>query len=142
MKLDLKHSWNDIAHRELGEEFRNVREFVNAHDGGYYRWTTLNTVGSLTTGAVTKTASYAAAINDQIILADSTSNTVTITLPTAVGLFGRRYTVKDWKGKSATNNITIGTTAAQTIDGAATKVMNVNYQSYTVVSDGANWAVI
>jgi hypothetical protein len=40
------------------------------------------------------------------------------------------------------NAVTIGTTGAQTIDGAATKTLTAQYQLLTVLSDGANWLVI
>lgn len=91
---------------------------------------------------VTKTGNYTATTTDHKILVDSTGGIVTITLPTAVGVAGQEYIVKDWKGTSATNNITIATTSAQTIDGAANKVLSSNYASLSFTSDGANWVVI
>lgn len=145
MLLNLRRSWEFIKEFkpfDFSDEFNNLRSFWNSHDQGSRQWSTLSTSGGVRTGLTSKSANYRASYYDQIILADSTSGAVTITLPTAIGGTGQRYTVKDWKGKAATNNITIATTATQTIDGAATKVMNVNYQSYTVVSDGANWSVI
>lgn len=91
---------------------------------------------------VTKTNNYTATNQDHNILVDATSNTVTITLPTATTLAGQEYSIKDWKGQAATRNITVATTSAQTIDGASTKVISTNFSSVRVVSDGANWAII
>ncbi len=75
------------------------------------------------------------------VLVDSTSSAITITLPTAVGITGRCYRIKDWKGQSAVNNINIATTSAQTIDGAASAIINVAYQGAEFCSDGANWSI-
>lgn len=90
----------------------------------------------------TKSNNYTATNQDHNILVDGTINTITITLPTAVTLAGQEFLIKDWKGQSATRNITIATTSAQTIDGASTKVISSNYGSVRVVSDGANWSII
>lgn len=102
-------------------------------------------LASAITNLVTKVntdSPYSVLATDSNVFVNSTAGVVTVTLPTAVGCAGQRYVIKDWKGQSATNNITIGTTSAQTIDGAATKVLTTNYQSATVVSDGANWSLI
>lgn len=65
------------------------------------------------------------------------SGTTTLTLPTAVGNLNR-YTVK----RVGVNTVTVATTSAQTIDGSATALLNVQYQSLDLVSDGANWNVV
>jgi hypothetical protein len=56
-----------------------------------------------------------------------------------VSITGREYVVKDETGSAGTNSITIATTGGQTIDGAATKVVNTNYGVTKVYSNGANW---
>lgn len=67
----------------------------------------------------------------------------TITLPTAASATaGRMFIIKDQSGGAGTNNITIDGNAAETIDGAATKVINTNYGAVTIICDGANWLVI
>lgn len=158
MRLNLLVAWDfvkELSLKNVADDFRNIRNIFNGHDDGSRVWSKVYAgsgsglpsgdffaTGSFGSSTVQKTAAYTATVANQIILVDSTSATVTITLPTAVSINGRRYTVKDWKGKAATNNITIATTSSQTIDGVTTKVLTVNYQSYTVVSDGANWAVI
>lgn len=91
---------------------------------------------------VFKTAAYTAIDTDYAIWCDTTSAAVTISLPTAVGRAGQSYEVKDWKGTSATNNITIDPAGTETIDGALTKALNVAYMSFTVRSDGANWGIV
>ena len=68
--------------------------------------------------------------------------TFTMTLPTAASLPGRRVTIKDIDGNASTNNITIDTTAAETIDGSATATISANFGVLEFESDGANWYVI
>jgi hypothetical protein len=63
-----------------------------------------------------------------------------VTLPTAVGCIGRRYTIK--KTDASANAVTIATTSSQTIDGTTTKALSTQYAAYTVQSDGANWQII
>lgn len=65
------------------------------------------------------------------------SGTMTVTLPTAVSNINR-YTVK----RSGTGTITIATTSSQTIDGASTYSISIQYQAVDLVSDGTNWVVI
>jgi hypothetical protein len=69
----------------------------------------------------------------------STAAARTITLPTAVGSAGKVYIVKDESGGALVNNITLATTGGQTIDGAATIAIALNYGVARVYSDGANW---
>lgn len=66
------------------------------------------------------------------------SSACTITLPTAVGITGRVLTVK----RTSTAAVTIATTSAQTIDGAATQVLVQQYTSVDMISDGANWSLL
>ena len=66
------------------------------------------------------------------------TNTITITLPTAVGCSGRIYTIKN----SGTGVVTIATTSSQTIDGATTQRLVTQWSKITVQSTGANWIII
>ncbi len=61
----------------------------------------------------------------------------TITLPTAVSISGRQYTIK----LTASGSCTIATTSSQTIDGSTTYSLSAQYKYVTVVSDGANWII-
>lgn len=85
-------------------------------------------------GAVTvTTADYAVIVNKTVGAA------TTVNLP--AGATGLAFVIKDGKGDAAANNITV-TPAAGNIDGAATYVMNTNYQSVTVVYTGSSWVRI
>ncbi|MEI7532852.1 MAG: hypothetical protein WCK57_00650 [Verrucomicrobiae bacterium] len=84
---------------------------------------------------VTVSATYAVLIRDVVVIA--TANSFTITLPTAVGVTGKQYTIIN----SGTGTITLATTSAQTISGDASESIFTN-ESFTVVSDGTNWQAI
>jgi hypothetical protein len=88
---------------------------------------------------VTKTGSYTATTNDEVILVNAASGPVAITLPTAASN-SNEYTIK--KIDSSANNVTVATTSVQTIDGGTTAVIKVQYASVSVVSDGSNWFII
>lgn len=85
---------------------------------------------------VGKSANYTVTSSDYTV--DCTSGTFTITLPTAVGVTGKIYNVKN----SGTGIITLATTSSQTIDGATTQTLAVQYQSFYVQSNGSNWIIL
>jgi len=108
-------------------------------------------VTSLTTsgGRISNVTAVAAATYDLLVtdyILDvtytSTAAVTSLTLMTAQVVAGRIVIIKDSGGAAATNNITIDTEGAETIDGAATLVMNANYESVTLYCDGTNWFVI
>lgn len=127
---------DDLSPEKYNGDWKRLVNWWNDHDRGVRPWS------GFATQVVSKTASYTLTYTDVVLLVDSTAGVVTITLPTAIGANGRWYLIKDWKGQAATNNITIATTASQTIDGATSKVLTRNYLSYFVVSDGANWSTM
>lgn len=91
--------------------------------------------GSLIVPYVAKTSTYSITSADYTI--DCTSGTFTATLPTAVGISGRLYVVKN----SGAGVITIACTGGQTIDGSATQTLAAG-QSYTVQSNNVNWIIL
>ncbi|MDA1128317.1 MAG: hypothetical protein O2913_06435 [Chloroflexi bacterium] len=86
-------------------------------------------------------AAYTAKAGDSV-LGVNRAGVVTVTLPSGQALWGRIFTVKDESGAAATNNITVATEGAETIDGSATDVINVNYGARSYYSDGANWFIL
>lgn len=74
------------------------------------------------------------------VAVDTTGGNRTITLPTAVGIAGRLYTVKRITG--GTNTLTIATTGGQTIDGDASLLLPTHWSLARLQSDGANWLIV
>lgn len=100
----------------------------------------IDTNGSFIKGAI-KTSIFSPNSNTTLgatnHIVNCVSSTFTVTLPTAVGIEGREYIIKN----SGAGVITLEGDGTETIDGAlnltlATKVC------YTVISDGANWVII
>lgn len=96
----------------------------------------LQVSGSLSLAYVAKTANYTLGASDYTV--NCTANSFDITFPTAVGIQGREYFIKN----TGTGIITLKTTSAQTIDGNASGVLTlVQWDSIVLVSDGANWII-
>jgi Cu/Ag efflux protein CusF len=64
----------------------------------------------------------------------------TITLPPALGARFRKYIIK--KMDATANTVTIDADGAETIDGALTYVLSVQYQAIEIQSDGTSWIII
>ncbi len=84
---------------------------------------------------------YSTLATDYVIGGDTSVDVLTIDLTSTTVTAGRTVIVKDVGGNAGTNNITITTEGAETIDGAASFVINTNYESVSLVSDGTNWFI-
>jgi hypothetical protein len=67
-----------------------------------------------------------------------TGATKTVTLPTAVGIAGKVYTIK----LTAASTGTVACSGGQIIDAGATYALSAQYKFVTVASNGANWVII
>lgn len=76
---------------------------------------------------------------DYMIFADSTSNPIAITLPTATN--GRELIIEDKTGQAVNNNVTI-IPASGTVNGAAKIIIGAPYSGYVLTSDGTNWVAV
>jgi len=65
------------------------------------------------------------------------SGSFTATLPTAIGIIGRQFTIKN----TGVGTITLDAFSTQTIDGVLTQSILAN-ESLTVVSTNTNWILI
>ncbi len=90
--------------------------------------------------AVSKTTTYTITSSDYTILCNATSAGFTVTLPTAVGITGKIYKIK--KTDATGNDVTVEGNGTETIDGQLNKLLNAQYQSISVQSDGTNWNII
>lgn len=88
-------------------------------------------VNSATQGAILQK-------DDSVMLADATANPITIQLPDAERLAGKKYWVK--KIDASANVVTIQPLrSTQTIDGAASKTLTVQYQTRSFVAGNGQW---
>jgi len=87
------------------------------------------------------TSNYTVTDEDGTIEVDASGGARTITLlDTADVRPGRMYQIiaADVSG----GIVTVATTASQTISGSATQIINVQWNSITVVSNGTNWRIV
>lgn len=91
-------------------------------------------LGGITFPVTGINSNYTVGVNDYLI--DVTGNTITVTLPTAVGISGKNYVIKN----NGNGVVTLATTSSQTIDGVTSKSLKSN-DSIEVVSDGSNWII-
>ena len=97
---------------------------------------TVQIQGSFANTVTTTNSSLTLGIANHVLIVTATGQT--ITLPTAVGIEGRVYTIK----LTASGSATIATTSSQTVDGSTTYSLASQYKYCTVISNGANWNVI
>lgn len=106
------------------QEFADLIETLVANaDSGGTRYTYTEVTGATNIDAT-----------HHIIGCAGTTN-YTVTLPTAVNVSGREYTIVN----VGTGVITVATTSSQTIAGATTRTLGIQYNALLIVSDGANW---
>lgn len=103
-------------------------------------WKTPAEVGILQqTSIVVGPDTYNANVGD-LVRVNVSSGAVTVYLPSAIGITNQMILVK--LVSLATNNCTIDASGTQTIDGALTVTLSVNYEWAWLRSDGANWMQI
>jgi hypothetical protein len=86
---------------------------------------------------VSKATTYAAVAGD-MVLATSTGGGFTVTLPASSANTNRSIRVK--KVSSDANNVTIGRTGGDLIDGQTSQIISFQYTDIELISDGAgNW---
>ncbi len=95
----------------------------------------LHIEGSVTYAYVAKTGTYILTASDYQI--ECTANSFTLTLPTAVGIAGRVYSIKN----SGSGTITVDGDGTETIDEELTQLLN-QFDNLKIMSNGANWIVI
>jgi hypothetical protein len=87
----------------------------------------------------TITSNTSLAKSDRYVLADSTNNNVTVTLPDAATVIGCDFIVK--RLNTGGYSLTIATVSG-TIDGAVTWNIPAQYMSFTFKSDGADYWIV
>jgi hypothetical protein len=101
---------------------------------------TLDIRGSFSAAYRSFTASTSATLTDHT-LAFTGTVACSVTLPDATLCAGRVYLIKNASTTGPTPVVTIITTSSQTIDGIASWLLDVTYESVILVSNGTNWNV-
>lgn len=86
---------------------------------------------------VTVTGTHTANDGERTILADATGGAFTVTLPTAIGRKGRKFTVIRVNGGG--NAVTVDGDGSETISGAANVALGSQWDRMTAISDNAQW---
>lgn len=85
------------------------------------------------------TASYSISLKDNMLLIDSSSSDIVLTLPEASLAAGKVYKVKKINDP---NLIVINSDSRETIDGELSYIIEYKYQSIELVCDGSQWFVM
>lgn len=96
----------------------------------------------LTGRVVTTATDYSTEQKDCIVVVTDTSIARTVTLNSITVKEGKLIVVKDGSFAAGTNNITIDTEGAETIDGDADQAIQANGGSLFLLCDGTNWLII
>jgi hypothetical protein len=102
--------------------------------------TTLDVQGSIRfKRTVVSTTPYTILASDNIIGVTGPASARSLTLPSAASTpAGQMYIISDESGTAAANNITINRAGTDTIEGATTKVIALNYAAVRLYSDGVS----
>jgi hypothetical protein len=88
---------------------------------------------------VTSSSYDAGTESETVILADASSNPITVNLPPALDNLERVFYVKKIDN---VNNVTIDGDGSETIDGQPTAILSTQYQCLTLISNGSQWFII
>lgn len=78
--------------------------------------------------------------NKYVVLSNASAGGIIVNLLDATICDGRTHVIK--KTDSSANTVTVQASGSQTIDGSNTYVLTTQYESITIVTDGANWFII
>lgn len=98
---------------------------------GYINGKHLTSTNSVTSNYTTS--------GEQVIFADTSSGSLTVTLASADLLDGNEIVIADSGGSASTNSITVNTESGETIDGQSSIEINSEYGAQRISSDGSNW---
>jgi hypothetical protein len=111
---------------------------INTDDKFNRVWTIEEITAAILTGGynvVTVSANYTVLATDNSIICQS--GPFTVSLPTAIGITGRRYTITS----DSDGYITVNPFGSQTIN-SQLQIILTKSDSMTIESDGSNWRIV
>lgn len=119
-----------------GYQVTNLQNPVNSRDAA-----TKEYVDSLSRLAVvTVTTNYEIKTSDRIIFGDASAQPLFLDLPSAVGQAGLLFNIK--RISSGDNDLFVRATPGETLDGESAVPLLLQWESMTVVSNGASWYIM
>jgi hypothetical protein len=88
----------------------------------------------------TKTSNYTVLNSDNVLLANCAGGAIIFSLPAAASAVGQVFFFK--KIDASVNPMTIQANGSEVIDGSNTQSTVVQYESFTMVTDGAAWYIL
>jgi hypothetical protein len=88
----------------------------------------------------TKTSNYVVLTSDNVLLANCAGGAILFSLPAAASATGQVFFFK--KIDATANAMTIQANGSEVIDGSNTQSTTVQYESFTMVTDGAAWYIL
>lgn len=120
---------------EIEADYLRADQTIPQATVGTFTFPNLIVSGSLSTGYIEKSDSYTITQNDHTI--NCTTGTFNITLPTAVGISGRIYNIKN----TGTGVITVICDGSETIDGETTQTIT-QWENLKIQSTATGWIII
>jgi hypothetical protein len=88
----------------------------------------------------TKTGNYTVLLSDNVLLGNCTAGAIIFSLPPAASAVGNMFYFK--KIDSSANPLTLQANGSELIDGFNTQSTLVQYESFTLVTDGSAWYIL
>lgn len=104
--------------------------------GGLYAYGGINGFGGVFLPYSAKTGTATLTSSDYVV--EATSGTFTVTLPSAVGVGGQIYIIKN----NGTGSVTVAPAGSEKIDGYTTAILKPGHSCITIQSNGINWIAI
>lgn len=134
------HSTNDTKPDPVGKYLQRLQEtdtgIIYYSDG--FNWINSANINKTNINIITTDTTLDSSHN--IVTANSSSGTLTISLPTAVGMSGKTYKIR--KIGTDYNNIIIDADSSETIDGLSTWELKMPHDYVEIISDGSNWRIL
>lgn len=98
------------------------------------------TAGGVSAAIITTSLDITLSDSHYTVLVDASTANRIVNLPAASASSGRIYNIK--KTDSSANTVTIDGNASETIDGALTQVISIQYNSLEIQCNGSSWFII